>query len=147
MGRRYARFGPAIPALGARAIHRFIRLTCVNALSGRAGEHPGRNKGVYVMPKLVRLPALGTTDDAPVFATALAVGRLFNSHLTALRVRPDMREEIAAIAVPDFGVAAVNHPVCLARRGPAFSQSCAERPAVCGVFRPLKRPGRSRDAG
>jgi hypothetical protein len=58
------------------------------------------------MPKLVLLPALGTKDDESVFATASAVGRLFNAHLAAPHVRPDMREEIAALATPDFGIVA-----------------------------------------
>jgi nucleotide-binding universal stress UspA family protein len=58
------------------------------------------------MPKLILLPATGTKDDDAVFATALAAARLFDSHLTALHVRPDIRREIATMAGADMGLGA-----------------------------------------
>ena len=56
------------------------------------------------MLKLILVPATGTNDDAAVFATALAAGRLFDSHLTALHVRPDIRRDVATMASVDMGV-------------------------------------------
>lgn len=56
------------------------------------------------MPKLILLPTHGVAEDAPVYATALVAARLFNSHLIALHTRPDIRQEIAALAAPDMGM-------------------------------------------
>lgn len=58
------------------------------------------------MPKVILVPATGTAEDAAVFATALAAARLFDSHLVALHVRPDVRREIATMASVDMGVTA-----------------------------------------
>jgi nucleotide-binding universal stress UspA family protein len=55
------------------------------------------------MPKFVLVPSTGDAADAPVFATALIVARLFNSHLAFLHVRPDVRQEIAALAASEVG--------------------------------------------
>lgn len=55
------------------------------------------------MPKFILLPSTGDTADAPVFATALAVARRFGSHLAFLHVRPDIRQEIAALAAAEVG--------------------------------------------
>jgi len=58
------------------------------------------------MPKVILMPATGTAGDDAVFATGLAVARLFDGHLTALHVRPDVRREIASLAAADMGVTA-----------------------------------------
>jgi nucleotide-binding universal stress UspA family protein len=58
------------------------------------------------MPKIILLPATGTSVDSSVFATALAAARLFDGHLRVLHVRPDVRREIAAMASADIGMAA-----------------------------------------
>ena len=58
------------------------------------------------MPKVILVPATGTAEDAAVFATTLAAARLFDSHLVALHVRPDVRREIATMASVDMGVTA-----------------------------------------
>src|SRR5271157_1427153 len=55
------------------------------------------------MPRFIVLPCTGTAADAPVFATALAVARRFSSHLAFLYVRPDVRQEIAALAASEVG--------------------------------------------
>ena len=55
------------------------------------------------MPKLILLPCTGNVIDAPAFATALAVARRFCSHLAFLHVRPDVRQEIAALAAAEVG--------------------------------------------
>ena len=55
------------------------------------------------MPKFIMLPCTGSETDAPVFATALTVGRRFGSHLAFLYVRPDVRQEIAALAASEVG--------------------------------------------
>ena len=55
------------------------------------------------MPKFIVLPSTGRDTDAPVFATALAVARRFGSHLAFLHVRPDVRQEIAALAAVEVG--------------------------------------------
>ena len=55
------------------------------------------------MPKFILLPSTGTETDAPVFATALAVARQFGSHLAFLHVRPDVRQQIAALAAAEVG--------------------------------------------
>jgi nucleotide-binding universal stress UspA family protein len=57
------------------------------------------------MPKIILLPATGTAVDGAVFTTALAAARLFDGHLIALHVRPDVRREIAAMASADMGMA------------------------------------------
>lgn len=56
------------------------------------------------MPKLILLPVSGTNDDASVFATALGAARLFDSHLVALHVRPDIQREVATMASTDMGM-------------------------------------------
>jgi nucleotide-binding universal stress UspA family protein len=58
------------------------------------------------MPKVVLLPVSGSTADAEVFATALTVARIFDSHLIALHVRPDVRRDIASLAASDGGMSA-----------------------------------------
>lgn len=58
------------------------------------------------MPKVILLPVSGTAADAVVLDTALATARLFDGHLLALHVRPDVRREIAALAAADVGLAA-----------------------------------------
>ncbi len=55
------------------------------------------------MPKFIVLPSTGRETDTPVFATALAVARRFGSHLVFLHVRPDVRQEIAALAASEVG--------------------------------------------
>jgi nucleotide-binding universal stress UspA family protein len=47
------------------------------------------------MIKTILVPATGSDDDIPVFASALAVARRFDAHLEFLHVRPDA----AAVAV------------------------------------------------
>ena len=56
------------------------------------------------MPKFIVLPCTGGVTDAPVFATALAVARRFGSHLAFLHVRPDVRQQFAALAAAEIGV-------------------------------------------
>ncbi len=56
------------------------------------------------MPKIVLLPVSGTAADADVFAAALTIGRLFDSHLVALHTRPDVRRDIAALSASDGGM-------------------------------------------
>jgi nucleotide-binding universal stress UspA family protein len=56
------------------------------------------------MPKIVLLPVTGSAADDDVFAAALAVGRLFDGHLLALHVRPDIKSDIAGLAVSDGGM-------------------------------------------
>jgi nucleotide-binding universal stress UspA family protein len=55
------------------------------------------------MPRFIVLPCIGSAADAPVFATALAVARKFSSHLAFLHVRPDVRQEFAALAASEVG--------------------------------------------
>ena len=55
------------------------------------------------MPRFIVLPSTGSAADVPVFATALAVARRFSSHLAFLHVRPDVRQEIAALAASEVG--------------------------------------------
>jgi nucleotide-binding universal stress UspA family protein len=55
------------------------------------------------MPRFIVLPCTGSAADAPVFATALAVARRFSSHLAFLHVRPDVRQEFAALAAAEVG--------------------------------------------
>ena len=55
------------------------------------------------MPRFIVLPCTGTAADVPVFATALVVARRFSSHLAFLYVRPDVRQEIAALAASEVG--------------------------------------------
>ncbi len=56
------------------------------------------------MPKIVLLPVSGSPADAAVFAAALETARLFDSHLVALHVRPDVRRDIASLAASDGGM-------------------------------------------
>jgi nucleotide-binding universal stress UspA family protein len=58
------------------------------------------------MPRVILMPATGTDGDGAVFATALAAARLFDGHLIALHVRPDVRREIASLAAADMGMTA-----------------------------------------
>ncbi len=55
------------------------------------------------MPKFILLPCTGSETDTQVFATALKVARRFGSHLAFLYVRPDVRQEIAALAAAEVG--------------------------------------------
>jgi nucleotide-binding universal stress UspA family protein len=54
------------------------------------------------MPNFILLPATGSPADKPVFALAVAAARQFGSHLAFLHVRPDVRQEIAAVAATDM---------------------------------------------
>lgn len=58
------------------------------------------------MPKVILMPATGTDADSAVFATGLGAARLFDAHLVALHVRPDIRREIASLAAADMGMTA-----------------------------------------
>src|SRR5580693_7392580 len=60
-------------------------------------------RGSGTMPRFIVLPCIGSAADAPVFATALAVARKFSSHLAFLHVRPDVRQEFAALAASEVG--------------------------------------------
>ena len=55
------------------------------------------------MPKYIVVPSTGGATDTPVFATALAVARQYDSHLVFLHVRPDVRQEFAALAASEVG--------------------------------------------
>ncbi len=57
------------------------------------------------MPKLILLPVRGLPSDAPAYATALAAARLFDGHITALHIRPDVQRDVAALAAADMGMA------------------------------------------
>jgi nucleotide-binding universal stress UspA family protein len=57
------------------------------------------------MPKLMLLPVRGDASDAAPYATALAAARLFEGHITALHVRPDVQRDVAALAASDMGMA------------------------------------------
>jgi nucleotide-binding universal stress UspA family protein len=59
-----------------------------------------------LVPKVILLPVSGTTADTEVFAAALAVARLFDSHLVALHVRPDARRDVMSLAASDGGMTA-----------------------------------------
>jgi len=56
------------------------------------------------MPKVILLPVTGTPADADTFATAVAIGRLFDAHFLALHTRPDVRRDVAALAASDGGM-------------------------------------------
>lgn len=56
------------------------------------------------MPKFILVPSTGNPTDGPVFAAALVVARSFASHLVFLHVRPDVRQEFAALAAAEVGV-------------------------------------------
>jgi nucleotide-binding universal stress UspA family protein len=58
------------------------------------------------MAKFILVPSTGEETDAPVFATAVAVARRFESHLAFLHVRPDVRQEISALAASEVGAVA-----------------------------------------
>ena len=58
------------------------------------------------MPKIILLPVSGSPADPEVFAMALTVARIFNSHLVALHIRPDVRRDIASLAASDGGMSA-----------------------------------------
>jgi nucleotide-binding universal stress UspA family protein len=58
------------------------------------------------MAKFILVPSTGEETDAPVFATAVAVARRFESHLAFLHVRPDVRQEISALAASGVGAVA-----------------------------------------
>lgn len=62
------------------------------------------------MFKLILLPLRGEAADAPAVATSLAVARLFDSHVSALHVRPDVEQDMAALAAADMGMAAGLEP-------------------------------------
>lgn len=55
------------------------------------------------MPKFILVQSTGGTADGPVFATALTVARTFSSHLAFLHVRPDVRQDFAALAAAEVG--------------------------------------------
>lgn len=56
------------------------------------------------MLKHILVPVNGVAEDAAALATALAVARVFDAHITVLHSRPDIRREIAALAAPDMGM-------------------------------------------
>jgi nucleotide-binding universal stress UspA family protein len=58
------------------------------------------------VPKVILLPASGSTADAEVFTAAMTLARLFDAHLVALHVRPDVRRDIASLATSDGGMTA-----------------------------------------
>ena len=55
------------------------------------------------MFKYILVPVTGAGTDAPVFATALAVARLFRSHLEFLHVRIDVQRTMLAMMSADMG--------------------------------------------
>lgn len=57
------------------------------------------------MPKIILLPMSGTSADTDTLDLAFAAGRLFNAHLVALHVRPEVRD-IAGLAASDAGTSA-----------------------------------------
>ena len=58
------------------------------------------------MFKQILVPATGRAADAPVFAAALKVARLFDAHLEFLHVRPDPADAVVAASAGDMsGVA------------------------------------------
>jgi nucleotide-binding universal stress UspA family protein len=58
------------------------------------------------MPRIVVLPVSGSSADAAVLAQTLVVARMFEAHLVGLHVRPNVRQDIAALAASDGGSAA-----------------------------------------
>jgi len=61
------------------------------------------------MFKYILVPATGAETDAPVFATAVAVARLFAAHLAFLHVRVDVQQVLLAMAVADMGGGGVGY--------------------------------------
>jgi nucleotide-binding universal stress UspA family protein len=55
------------------------------------------------MFKYILIPVTGTSDNAPVFATALGVARRFPAHLEFLHVRIDEQLTVMAMASADMG--------------------------------------------
>jgi nucleotide-binding universal stress UspA family protein len=64
--------------------------------------HQGSSCG-GTMFKYILVPATGARTDAPVFATALALARLFPAHLEFLHVRIDVQQTVMAMASADMG--------------------------------------------
>jgi len=54
------------------------------------------------MFKQILVPATGAATDAPVFATALAVSRLFGAHIEFLHARPDPMDVVVGVASADM---------------------------------------------
>ena len=59
------------------------------------------------MIKTILVPATGSDDDIPVFASALAVARRFDAHLEFLHVRPDAAAVAVSMASDGGGAAMV----------------------------------------
>ena len=57
------------------------------------------------MPKLVLIPLSGTDADRATENAAIALGKAFGAHLVALHVQRDVRNDIAALASADMGMA------------------------------------------
>lgn len=57
------------------------------------------------MPKLILLPVRGRASDVPAYVTALAAASLFDGHIVALHIRPDVQRDVAALAAADMGMA------------------------------------------
>lgn len=55
------------------------------------------------MIRYILVPAAGSETDRPVFATALAVARMFAAHLAFLHVRVDVKADLAVLAYGDAG--------------------------------------------
>lgn len=56
----------------------------------------------YPMLKYILVPVIGARTDAPVFATALAVARLFRAHLEFLHVRVDVSRTMLTMMSTDM---------------------------------------------
>jgi nucleotide-binding universal stress UspA family protein len=57
------------------------------------------------MPKLILLALTGSGGDGPAEAAAIALGQAFGAHLIGLHVQRDVRQDIAALASADMGMA------------------------------------------
>jgi nucleotide-binding universal stress UspA family protein len=57
------------------------------------------------MPKVLVVPLSGTDGDAAAMAAAVSLGGAFGTHLIGLHARRDVRQDIAALASADMGLA------------------------------------------
>jgi len=99
-----------------------------------------------VVFKLILLPLRGDPAEAPAVATALSVARLFDAHVTALHVRPDVEQDMAALAAADMGMAAGLEPALsrMEKEAEAHEQAAvATWKALCteGGFTEANHPG------
>ncbi len=76
------------------------------------------------------VPATGTVADAPVFATALTLARLFAAHLEFLHVRPDVAGVMVSLSAGGIGGGSVVQGVVDRLEGQAHSAEAAARTAV-----------------